>query len=160
MTQHTSSQDSKLMRQWHQALKMPFGKRLFSWQLGRMIPYSGNLRAQILHLEPGQCQLQIQDRKALRNHLSSIHALVLANMGELASGLAMHAQLPDHQRAIATRLTTEYLKKARGCLIAEGQILGALPQIEGQVQVQAQVKDQSGDIVSSTILDWKVSPKK
>ena len=41
------------------------------------------------------------------------------NLGEVATGLAMVAAMPDGARGIITHLGMDYLKKARGPIIAE-----------------------------------------
>ena len=96
---------------WRRLAPLPGGRRLFSWILGWMIPYSGTIGARVRLLEPGHCILVLRDRRGVRNHLRSIHAVAITNAGELASGLAMTTALPPGTRAIVTHLATEYVKK-------------------------------------------------
>jgi len=128
--------------------------------LGYMVPYSGSIRPLVLHLEPGYVRIALRDRRALRNHLHSIHAIALANLGELASGLAMLSGLPEDVQAIVTRLEIDYVKKARGRLLAEGRadipatITDAVTRI-----VQAEISDASGDVVARLQVHWRLRPK-
>jgi hypothetical protein len=71
-----------LRRQWRRFSALPGGKLLFSAALGRFVPYTGSIGARIQRLEPGLCVASLRDRRCVRNHLGSIHAMALANLGE------------------------------------------------------------------------------
>ncbi len=103
-----------LRTQWRRLAALPGGKRLFSLVLGRYVPYTGSIGAVIQRLEPGLCVASLPDRRCVRNHLGSIHAMALANLGEMVTGLALMNSLPDSARGILTGFAVDYLKKARG----------------------------------------------
>jgi len=150
----------RLLSLWQRWGETAFGRRLYSMMLGRMAPYSGSIRPLVLQLEPGYARISLRDRRCLRNHLHSIHAIALANLGELASGLAMLAALPDDVKAIVTRLEIEYLKKARGRLLAEGRAEppGMITEPVTHI-VHAQISDAAGDIVARLNVHWQLRAK-
>ncbi|MDX8405961.1 MAG: DUF4442 domain-containing protein [Mariprofundus sp.] len=154
------SVEGRVLSLWQRWGKRPAGRLFFSLVLRRMVPYSGSIHPAVLKLEPGRALIAMRDRRALRNHLHSIHAIALANLGELASGLAMLAALPDNVQAIVTRLDIEYLKKARGRLLAEGnaELPGIITEKVTQV-VRAEISDGDGDIVARLNVYWQLRPK-
>jgi acyl-coenzyme A thioesterase PaaI-like protein len=99
----------------------------------------------------------MRDRKAVRNHLNSIHAIALANLAEVTSGTAMLMALPAGTRGIVTGLSITYIKKARGRLTAECRC--DLPEVTGETSfdVHAAIKDQSNDIVAKATVTWLLS---
>ena len=121
-----------------------------------LVPYSGSIRARVRELSPGHAQLTLRDRHALRQHLGSIHAVALVNLGELTSGLAMLSALPAGVRAIVTQLSAEYFKKARGQLTAEANV--APPVVTGPLDfpIFAELKDASGDLVCRVTARWRL----
>lgn len=155
-----ASPGERLRRTWARLSPLPGGRWLFSRLLGRLNRYSGSLGATVCALEPGYAQVQLRDRAALRNHLHSIHAIALANLCELTSGLALLAALPATARGIPIALSIRYHKKARGTLTAESRC--ALPDVtvDGEHEFAATVRDASGEEVASAAVRWKLGPVK
>lgn len=153
----TSAQ--QIIRLWQMLARFPGGPHLFNWILARKVPYSGSLGARILVLEPGRSKVTLRDRKSVRNHLNSIHAVALTNLGELASGLALNAGLPASARGIVTKITTEFFKKARGTLLAECTC--HIPEVSGDQDyaVESVIKNSDNEIVARVTVDWRLGPR-
>lgn len=149
----------QLLSLWRRLAPLPGGRRLFGWLLARGIPYSGSIGARVRLLEPGHCILLLRDRRAVRNHLRSIHAVAITNAGELASGLAMTTALPAGTRAIVTKLSTDYLKKARGTIVVECRVTDVPhPKVPMDVKVEAVLTDGAGEVVAKVQANWLVAP--
>lgn len=149
-----------LKRAWRRLAPLPGGRRIFGLLLRVLVPYSGSIRPEVLRLEPGHATVAIRDRRRLRNHLRSVHALALANLAELASGLAMVMALPPGVRGIPVRIDTHYLKKARGRITAEGRASPPAvdPETEAETEAEAtaELRDEAGDVVARTVVYWKL----
>ncbi|MEP7064884.1 MAG: hotdog fold domain-containing protein [Gemmatimonadota bacterium] len=155
---NSRSPAAKLRAQWARLSALPGGRALFSRMLGLMIPYTGSIHPQILELRPGYAKVQMRDRRAVRNHLHSVHAIALMNLGEVTTGLAMTFAMPDGARGIVTGLSMEYLKKARGLLTAECTAPAFDASVSGQHDFQANIVDTSGDVVARATAHWLVGP--
>lgn len=151
--------ENPILTQWRTWSSRPAGRWIFSKLLSRMVPYSGTIRPEVLVVEPGRAEVAVADRRSIRNHLSSIHAIALVNLGELASGLALNAGLPAEARGIVTHLEIDYLKKARGRLVAN--CTTAIPdwRVPCEHVVEAPITDAEGDVVARVRVRWKIGPK-
>lgn len=148
-----------LKAMWARLSPLPGGKAVFSILLGRVVPYTGSIGARVEELRPGYARVVLRDRRAVRNHLRSVHAIALANLAEEASGLAMMFGLPDSARGILTGFSIEYLKKARGRLTAECEI--AIPDVSVQAEheIEVAIRDEAGDVVARARPTWLIGPR-
>jgi acyl-coenzyme A thioesterase PaaI-like protein len=155
---HESPGD-RLLRAWIRTRGLPLGDYAFSWFVARMAPYTGSMGAVIRALEPGYARITLRDRRSVRNHLASVHAVALANLGELATGLAVTTLLPPAARGIPIRLSVGYLKKARGTITAEGR---SAPPGEIRAPIDhravAELRDADGDMVAEVAATWRLGP--
>lgn len=157
MSPTSSSPGERVLSLWRRLAPLPFGPRLFMLAFARLVPYSGALGARVVVLEPGHVRMRLAERRGVRNHLNSIHAIALANLGEMASGLAMTTALPPGVRSIVTHLSIEYAKKARGVITAESRV--ELPELRDDTDhaVHAELRDAAGDRVATVTVRWRLS---
>ena len=147
-----------LLKAWEIAKRIPGGKTLYARALGTIVPYTGTVRPRLLELNAGHATLLLRDRPSVRNHLRSIHAIALANILELCSGLALLTTLSPQQRAILVALEISYQKKARGPIIASAdcQKLDETAAIPQEHIIEAVATNQKGQIVATAKAKWRV----
>lgn len=144
---------------WNLLSGMPAGKRVFSRLVGRLAPYTGSIHATVTVLRPGYAEVQMPDRRAVRNHLDSVHAIALANLAELAGNVALMYSLPDDARFIISGIDIEYTKKARGTITAVGEPPIPRTAARAQYDVPVVLRDEGGDEVARAVLHSLVGPK-
>jgi acyl-coenzyme A thioesterase PaaI-like protein len=159
MSDH-SSPGRALLARWRRLGALPGGKRLFSRLVGRMAPYTGSIGARVVELAPAYAKVQMRDRRRVRNHLSSVHAIALVNLAEVTSGLAFLTALPPDARSILTGISIDYLKKARGLLTAECTAPVPGSSEERDYEVHASIFDQEGEEVARATARWRVGPRR
>lgn len=147
-----------ILPRWRALSRLPGGSWLFSRLLRMMVPYTGTVRPEVLALEPGHARVAIADRRAVRNHLASIHAIALANLAEAASGLAVIAALPPTARGILVGFRIEYLKKARGRLEASCTCEVPTPTAPLEFEPVVEIRDAAGDVVARAWPKWRLGP--
>src|SRR5450759_283214 len=152
------SPGAAILARWRRLSALPGGRWLFSELLGWMVPYSGSVSPRVLLLEPGHVRVRIVERRALRQHLGSVHAIALMNVAEMASGLAMLGALPPGMRGIVQTIGIEYFKKARGVLTAESRCSVAADVAPGEYDYLSEVPDEAGDVVARATVTWKLGP--
>lgn len=151
-----SSPGTLLLKLWKRLSPLPGGQWLFAMIFGRIVPYSGSVGPRIRHLEPGYVSVEIPDRRSNRQHLGSVHAIALMNVAEMASGLAMMSALPEGIRGIVTRISIEYLKKARGTITAVSRVSVPTVTSDTDFDVIAECLDRENAVVARATVRWRL----
>ena len=149
---------AKVTAAWQRLSPLPGGRWLFSVMVGRTAPYTGTIGARVEQFGDGHCVVSLRDRRAVRNHLDSVHAVALVNLAEMVSGLAMMSALPAGVRGIVVGLSIDYLKKARGTLVAETRT--NVPAVSGPTdhELVATIRDAEGAEVARARIQWRLAP--
>jgi acyl-coenzyme A thioesterase PaaI-like protein len=154
-----STPEAAIREQWERWSALPGGRAVFSWLLGRLVPYSGSIGARVEELGPGYARATLRDRRRVRNHLRSVHAVALVNLAELATGLALNFAMRPDARSILTGLSIRYTKKARGVLTAEARAPVLESDAEREITVTTDIRDSVGDVVATAEALWRVGPR-
>src|SRR5688572_21267954 len=93
---------------WDRLSPLPGGKAIFSKVLGMAAPYSGSIGARVAEVRRGHARVTLSDRRAVRQHLGSVHAVALVNLAELCGNLAVAYTLSDGMRFIVAGLAIDY----------------------------------------------------
>jgi len=146
---------------WQRLAGKPGGKWAFSRLVCLKAPYFGSIRPRFEDLRPEYCRLRIRKRRAVLNHIGTVHAIAMCNMAELAGGTMTEVTIPATHRWIPRGMTVEYLKKATTGLVAvatpESKPDWSAP---GDYRVNVLVTDRGNEAVFRAVITMWVSPKK
>ena len=141
--------------------RWPAGRWLFSRLVCWKAPYFSSIAPRIETLEPGRCIATLRHRRAVTNHIGTVHAIALCNLAEFTGGLACDAGIPASMRWIPKGMAVAYLKKAVGTMRATAT--PAFPPREAaegyELPFEVVVQDSRGETVFRARIAMWVSPK-
>lgn len=141
--------------------QMPLlGKRMFSQLVSLRAPYFATISPVFQVLEPGRVEVSMKNRRAVHNHLGTVHAIAMCNLCEAAGGILMEASLPKSLRWIPRGMTVRYLKKAQTDLTARCRMDIPAPDFVGDVTLPVQVFDTQEQVVMEAEITMYVSLRK
>lgn len=143
---------------WDRLAPLPAGRWLFSRAIGRVVPYTGSVRPHVLELRAGHAVIAMRDRRAVRNHLRSLHAIALANLAEFTTGLPLAYAVQPEGRAILVSLQVEYVRKARGTVTGTADFEPPDARVESEVDIPVELRDSAGEVVARAVARWRVGP--
>jgi acyl-coenzyme A thioesterase PaaI-like protein len=88
------------------------GERLFSMAFALKAPYFASIKPRFTVVEPNHAEVVIPKRRAVQNHLGTVHAIALCNGLEAAMGALAEASIPAHKRWIPKGMEVSYTAKA------------------------------------------------
>jgi len=150
------STENRSLVVWRRLARVPAGRWLFARLVCRRAPYFATIRPSILELRPGRCEARMPKRRAVENHLGTVHAIAICNLAELAAGLVSDATVPPTHRWIPKGMSVEYLRKAETGVraVAELDLVPALG-AKAELPVYVSAFDGSGEAVfRATVRMW------
>lgn len=147
---------TQLLSIYSKLSRVPGGKRIFSTVVGKAAPYTGTIPFKVAELSHGHSVVRMKDRRSVRNHLRSVHAIALMNLGEVSTGLATYASLPPGSRGIIVELGMEYTKKARGPITATCDAELPIEPGKHDFEVFAILRNADGEQVARARAVWRV----
>jgi acyl-coenzyme A thioesterase PaaI-like protein len=146
---------------WNRLSKLPMGRQAWSRLVAARTPYFSSIAPLMLELRPGHAQASMKKRRAVTNHLRTVHAIAMCNLAEFVAGLTAEVSTPATHRWIPKGMTVQYLKKAQTDLHAVCD--APLPDFGEQAfdwPLTVDVRDRDGQSVLSAVITMWISPKK
>jgi uncharacterized protein (TIGR00369 family) len=151
---------SRLLTLWNRFEHRPMGKTLFSWAVCRKAPYFGSIRPRFEELKAGYARVSMRKRRAVENHIQTVHAIAMCNLAELGAGTMMEASLSANMRWLPRGMKVEYLKVAKTDVVVEARATDIADGPARDVTVVCEIKDQQQVVVCRAEIAMYVSPRK
>ena len=157
---------SQVLSLWRTASRLPVigstvGTRAFSLAFGQKAPYFASIRPRFTVLEPNRAELVIPKRRAVHNHIGTVHAIALCNGLEAAMGALAEASIPSDKRWIPKGMEVSYTAKATSditCVAETDPEQWTADNPDLPVRVKG-VRDDGTVVIEGTIRLW-VTPKR
>ena len=148
------------MNVYHRCAKLPAGKRIFSKLICLKAPYFNTIKPFFKELRPGYCEVTMRKRRAVHNHIRSVHAIAMCNLSELTAGTMLEATLPQRMRWIPKNMSVEYLKIAKTDLKAVCKISTEDLDNPQELPMTVHVTDTSDTEVFRAVITMHISERK
>lgn len=152
--------NTRTLEIWDRLAEFPGGKWAFSRLLCLRAPYFSSIRPLITELRPERCEVRMRKRRAVLNHIGTVHAIAMCNMAELAAGTMTDVTIPATHRWIPKGMSVQYLQKATTSLVAIAVPGGVADwSAPADYPVKVLVQDGQGHVVLAALITMRVSPK-
>ena len=145
---------------WSSMTKLPQGKRLFSIAFARRAPYFASIRPRFVDIRPNHASLVIPKRRAVHNHIGTVHAIALCNGLEAAMGALAEATIPADKRWIPKGMDIAYTAKATTDITCHAETdPGQWTSDDPDLHVRVWGERTDGEVVITGVIKLWVTPK-
>jgi acyl-coenzyme A thioesterase PaaI-like protein len=103
---------TKILTLWNKTSALPMGKQAFSVAFSQKAPYFATIRPTFQEVRPNYVELTFPKRRAVHNHIKTVHAIALCNGAEAAMGALAEVTIPKNKRWIPKGMDINYTAKA------------------------------------------------
>lgn len=148
-----------VLNYWNKLSGLPGGKTLFSKAVQFKAPYFRTVNAMVEELRPNYARLVIKKRRAVENHIGTVHVIAICNLLEMAMGTVAEASIPKHLRWIPKGMTVDYTAKAGSDITGIAEI-NPEEWRPGDLDVKVTALDDKGTPVVKGVIKLWISNKK
>lgn len=132
---------------------------------GRTVKFAGTAGTRVEMLTPTRCIVTLKNRKAVQNHIGSVHAIANALIAESATGYLVGMNVPDAAVPVIKTIKLDYVKRSKGNMRAEAwltdeQVQQIKTQEKGEVTVAVKLTDAEAKEPVLAEMVWAWTPKK
>ncbi|MEZ5003656.1 MAG: DUF4442 domain-containing protein [Chitinophagales bacterium] len=136
-----------------------------SFAFGKVVPFISTAGCEFEKITNEEVIVSIQNKRKARNHIGQIHAAAMALIAETASGFVLAMNMPDDKLNLIKSMKVNYLKRTKGKMtavarISPEQVNKLRSEPKGDVMIEVQVTDETGEEPISCEMNWAWVPKK
>jgi uncharacterized protein (TIGR00369 family) len=151
---------SRALEAWAKMEKLPLGRYLFSRFVCFKAPYFASISPRFEELRPGFARVSMRKRRAVTNHIGTVHAIAMCNLAELAAGTMTEVSIPRAMRWLPKGMQVEYLRKAEDDVEATARVDEVAEGAARDVPVTVDIRDRAGETVCRAVITMWVSPRR
>ena len=147
--------------------KMPelVRSRALTLLFGRTVRFTGTVGQAVEELTPTRCVITLKNRKAVQNHIGSVHAIANLLLAESATGYLIGLNLPDHCVPVIKTIKADYVKRSKGDMRAEAELSAEQVQLlqtqdKGETSVRVRITDSENKEPIMAEMIWAWTPKR
>ena len=132
---------------------------------GRTVKFTGTAGIRVEELNENGAVVSVKNKKAVQNHIGSVHAVASILIAESATGYVVGMNIPDSSVPVIKTIKAEYVKRAAGDMravssLTDEQIEMMKTQEKGETVVPVVVTDGDGKEPILMEMTWAWTPKK
>ncbi len=151
--------DNTLMHLYQKMARFPMGQALFSRAVCFKAPYFSTVKPRIVELRKNYCEAVIEKRRAVENHIGTLHVIAVCNGLEFAMGIVAETSIPEDLRWIPKGMDVRYTAKADSHVRVIAQVQDDAWRQGPEVPVQVRALRADGEIVVDGTIHLWVTPK-
>ncbi|OTG64662.1 DUF4442 domain-containing protein [Acinetobacter silvestris] len=145
------TQTNRLAKLVKATAKFPKGIRSTLWSkaFGRVVPMVGTAHIKYIEVSHSQVIVEIQNHRAIQNHIGQVHACAMALIAETATGFVTGMNVPDHCIVLIKSLKVDFKRPTKGNMkavatLTDEQITLMQSTEKGETLVSVSVTDETG----------------
>ncbi len=132
---------------------------------GKMVKFTGTTGITIEELTTSRATISLKNKKAVQNHIGSVHAVASILIAESATGYLVGMNIPDSSVPVIKTIKADYVKRAKGDMkavakLSSSQIKDMQTLEKGETIVPVTVTDGDGKEPILMEMTWAWTPKK
>lgn len=151
--------ENYLLKLYDRFAGIPGGNKIFSLFFARKAPYFSSISPRVTVLRANYCEVTFKKRRAVENHIHTVHVIAIINALEMAMGAVAEASIPAHLRWIPKGMEVNYVAKATSDITAIAEVAPEAWTNGPEVNVKVRALRDDGTVVVEGIIRLWVTEK-